>query len=68
MLNFNRDSAKSPDKLAAKPAPYPYAPVPSAASGAPAKTPASALRPGRDPPRPADAPVLTSALPDVRAR
>ncbi len=31
MLNFNRDNAKSTDKPAVKPAPYPYAPVPPAA-------------------------------------
>ena len=51
MLNFNRDNAKPTDKLAAKPAPYPYAPVAPAPSGAAAKTPASPPAAGRDTPR-----------------
>jgi cytoskeletal protein CcmA (bactofilin family) len=65
MLNFNRDSAKSTDKLAAKPAPYPYAPAPPAPSGAAPKAPAPAPAPAAA--RPADVPALTTAPPDAGA-
>ena len=68
MLNFNRDTAKSPDKAGIKPAPYPYAPnVPgsSAANAAATKTPTpSAVRTGSE----AEVPVLANALPDAAVR
>jgi cytoskeletal protein CcmA (bactofilin family) len=69
MLNFNRDSGKSADKSAIKPAPYPYAPNPPvhAASG-----PASAKAPAPAPARPSvggDVPVLGSTVvPEATAR
>ena len=68
MLNFNRDSAKSGDKSAIKPAPYPYAPAAPGAGvsgnvAAKAPTPA-ATRPGSE----TDVPVLANAMPDAAVR
>lgn len=68
MLNFNRDSAKSGDKPAIKPAPYPYAPAAPgnvASSSAAAKAPApAATRPGSE----AEVPVLANAMPEAAVR
>jgi cytoskeletal protein CcmA (bactofilin family) len=69
MLNFNRDSAKSADKSAIKPAPYPYAPAApaSAAGNAAAKSPVAApatVQPGAAP----QVPVLANAVPEPAAR
>ena len=68
MLNFNRDSAKSADKSAIKPAPYPYAPNPpvSAATGnVAAKAPIPALaRPNLA----VEVPTQSYALPESAAR
>jgi cytoskeletal protein CcmA (bactofilin family) len=69
MLNFNRDSAKSADKSAIKPAPYPYAPAApaSAAGNAAAKSPVPApatAQPGAAP----QVPVLANAVPEPAAR
>jgi cytoskeletal protein CcmA (bactofilin family) len=70
MLNFNRDTAKSPDKSAIKPAPYPYAP---AASGTGVTGNASAKAPIPAPavPRPsadAEVPVLANVMPETAVR
>jgi cytoskeletal protein CcmA (bactofilin family) len=68
MLNFNRDTAKSPDKSTLKPAPYPYAPnLPgSGASNTPAAKPAppATARAGSE----TEVPVLAHALPDAAVR
>ncbi|HQR12053.1 MAG TPA: polymer-forming cytoskeletal protein [Casimicrobiaceae bacterium] len=52
MFNFNRGDAKTPDKHAAKPSPYPYAPVPSVptlSNAVPAKPQAPASANPRNP-------------------
>jgi len=70
MLNFNRDSAKSGDKSAIKPAPYPYAPT-APGTGAAGNASAKAPIPAPAVPRPsaeAEVPVLANALPDASAR
>ena len=70
MLNFNRDSAKSGDKSAIKPAPYPYAPT-APGTGAADNASAKAPIPAPAVPRPsaeAEVPVLANALPDASAR
>lgn len=64
MLNFNRDTAKSPDKSAIKPAPYPYAPTP-AGTAAKAPVPAPATP---HPVPPAEPPVLSNPMPEPSAR
>ena len=70
MLNFSRDSAKSTDKSAIKPAPYPYAPAQPAAGSAgsvaakaPASTPTT-VRPAAS----GDVPVLSNAMAETGAR
>ena len=70
MLNFNRDTAKSPDKAGIKPAPYPYAPT-APGTGAAGNASAKAPIPAPAVPRPsaeAEVPVLANALPDASAR
>ena len=66
MLNFNRDTAKSPDKSAVKPAPYPYAPA-SASTGSAAKAPVPAPAPSQPVPA-TEPPVLSKAMPEASAR
>ena len=67
MLNFNRDTAKSPDKSAIKPAPYPYAPPHRHATGTAAKAPAPAPATAHPVPA-AEPPVLSNAMPEASAR
>ena len=69
MLNFNRDSAKSADKSAIKPAPYPYAPAApaSAAGNAAAKSPVPAPATAQSGAAP-QVPVLANALPESAVR
>ena len=70
MLNFNRDTAKSPDKAGIKPAPYPYAPTApgTAASGSVAtRTPPPAPAVPR-PSAEAEVPLLGNAMPETGSR
>jgi cytoskeletal protein CcmA (bactofilin family) len=69
MLNFNRDSAKSADKSAIKPAPYPYAPAApaSSAGNAAAKAPVPAPATAQPVAAP-QVPVLANAVPESSAR
>ena len=64
MLNFNRDTAKSPDKSALKPAPYPYAPTAPIAGAAAKAVASSATRVVAE----AEVPVLANALPETSVR
>ena len=76
MLTFNRDTGKHTDKLANKPGPYPYAPIPStgSASSAPAKaSPPAAPVVARPAPAPGsvaagDVPILTGAMAESEKR
>jgi cytoskeletal protein CcmA (bactofilin family) len=69
MLNFNRDSAKSADKSAIKPAPYPYAPAAPASAAGNAATKAAVPAPAATQPVAApQVPVLANAVPESAAR
>lgn len=63
MFNFNRGDAKTPDKLAAKPSPYPYAPVPTLSNAVSAKPQTPAATNLRNP-----APVPVDAVPSPASR
>jgi len=70
MLNFNRDTAKSPDKAAIKPAPYPYAPT-APGTGTSGSVAAKAPPPAPVVPRPsaeAEVPLLGNAMPEAGSR
>ena len=69
MLNFNRDSAKSADKSAIKPAPYPYAPAAPSSGGSSAAAKAPVAAPATAQPVAApQVPVLANAVLESAAR